>query len=1292
MQANPMAASAPVPKPWSERQREALQTFVRQAALRAQKEAEIQARFLQRSKALDQEFHDTQQRLEADFLQSREELAAAFEADQQALLLAYQQQVTQTSDEHYQLKAEAKSRYASAKEELFREFKEARWTTHTLYEADKKVARDDMMLAMRKARGTVERVMASRKEGFLLLRQWGILEGPPEKFAPQLTAGADPFVALDACAKAAAEARNRLYAMRLPRYIRGIWPYLFLAFLWAVATCPAYFIAEWYYWVLATTLTVIPAGLWLRSKLIAWTEERAIAVFEIMHQAVADARGWFAQCVVMARQHYRDRKRQLKKRTRKQLAEHNAMTKGRLNGLRRQRGEEIRALQQKYEPTLFRMRRGHEAKVQADSEHHQTQLAELQSRRDEQLKATAEKHKKLHDENNRRHAEDWTNLAVTWKQTCDLVMRVFHQVDRESAQWFGSWDPAAHPENRGMPWGLRLGTLDFKPQRVPHGIPEDGQMVKPDFSGFTVPALLPFPQRASLLLEARDEGRKEGLRALEAMLLHAWLALPPGKLRCTIIDPVGRGENFAAFMHLADYEPALVNSRIWTEPEHIEERLSDMTSHMETILQKYLRNQFQSLAEYNAQAGEVAEPFRFLVVAHFPINFSPEAAKRLLSLASAGARCGICTFILADMRQPLPQGVTWEDLEKCSTLLTWRNDRYVLEDEDFARFPLALDESPGEAECTRILQEVGARAVKALRVEVPFTSIAPKAEQWWTEDSRAGISVPLGRAGANRLQNLTLGQGTSQHALIAGKTGSGKSTLLHVLIMQLALRYAPDEVELYLIDFKKGVEFKTYASHALPHARVVAVESEREFGLSVLSRLDAELARRGEWYRKFGVNDLAGYRDAAPGNGQAIDHPPMPRVLLVVDEFQEFFVEDDKLAQEASLLLDRLVRQGRAFGMHILLGSQTLGGAYSLARTTIDQMAVRIALQCSEADAHLILSRENTEARLLSRPGEAIYNSANGLLEGNNFFQIVWLNDDQRDELLTGLTNLSNRRGVKRAEPLIVFEGNVAADMRSNPRLLPGSAPEGAKTSWSAWLGDAVAIKDPTRAIFRRQSGSNLILIGQQEEAALAIFTAAALSLAAGQSDLEPMSMIFAQAIEGPGEEIVNLLPEAAPVTLTPQRDLPALLNAWCEELEKRNQGLSKSTPRFLFIYGLQRLRDVRKPDDDFGFSKNGEEQNPYRQLVRLLREGPPVGMFTIAWCDTVANVQRYFDRQTLREFEMRVVFQMSANDSSTLMDTPAASKLGPQRAIYFTEDQGKLEKFRPYALPPAEWLRGLKM
>src|SRR5439155_13363232 len=123
---------------------------------------------------------------------------------------------------------------------------------------------------------------------------------------------------------------------------------------------------------------------------------------------------------------------------------------------------------------------------------------------------------------------------------------------------------------------------------------------------------------------------------------------------------------------------------------------------------------------------------------------------------------------------------------------------------------------------------------------------------------------------------------------------------------------------------------------------------------------------------------------------------------------------------------------GRAFGIHVLLGSQTLGGAYSLARSTIDQMAVRIALQCSEADGHLILSKENSAARLLSRPGEAIYNDANGLVEGNDLFQVVWLSDDKRDECMKRVHELAQSRGLA-PRPPIVFEGNVPAGLERNP-------------------------------------------------------------------------------------------------------------------------------------------------------------------------------------------------------------------------------------------------------------------
>ena len=92
-----------------------------------------------------------------------------------------------------------------------------------------------------------------------------------------------------------------------------------------------------------------------------------------------------------------------------------------------------------------------------------------------------------------------------------------------------------------------------------------------------------------------------------------------------------------------------------------------------------------------------------------------------------------------------------------------------------------------------------------------------------------------------------------------------------------------------------------------------------------------------------------------------------------------------------------------------------------------------------------------------------------------------------------------------------------------------------------------------------------------------------------------------------------------------------------------------------------------------------------------MLREGPPLGIHTLIWCDSVNNLNRTFDRQGTKEFENRIMFQMSANDSSTLIDSPAAGKLGENRALYFSEEENRIEKFRPYGVPEMDWLEDVQ-
>jgi S-DNA-T family DNA segregation ATPase FtsK/SpoIIIE len=827
---------------------------------------------------------------------------------------------------------------------------------------------------------------------------------------------------------------------------------------------------------------------------------------------------------------------------------------------------------------------------------------------------------------------------------------------------------------------------------------------------FSVPALFAFPGGKSLILKASNNGRSSGAAGIQSLLLRLLASLPPGKLRFTFLDPVGLGQNAAPFMHLADYDEQLVTGKAWSEPQHIEQRLADLTEHMENVIQQYLRNQYATIEDYNTQAGEIAEPYRVLVVFDFPVNFSETAARRLVSIAQNGPRCGVYAIVLMDTDKPLPYGFNSADLEQNAEVIAWQDGRWVWQDEDFKECTLELDAPPPAELFNRIVTAVGEAAKASSKVEVPFERIAPPREQWWRGDSRSGIRVPLGPAGARKVQELALGQGTAQHALVAGKTGSGKSTLLHTLITNLALAYSPDEVELYLIDFKKGVEFKTYATHQLPHARVVAIESEREFGLSVLQGLDAELKRRGDLFRAAGVDNIADYRQKT---GQKL-----PRILLLVDEFQEFFTEDDPISSQASQILDRLVRQGRAFGLHVLLGSQTLAGAYTLARSTIDQMAVRIALQCSEADSRLILADDNPAARLLSRPGEAIYNDANGLVEGNSRFQVAWLPDDRRDDYLAQVVELARQRNYRPPRPQIVFEGNAPAEVEKNrllQDLLTGSpllAGEGpgvrSPRRVLAWLGDPIAIRDPIAAAFRRQSGSNLLIVGQNDEAALGMMTVALISLAvqlpspnagrgAGGEGVTFYVLDFG-AVDAPyaglWDQLAGILPH--PVKVGRRRQLPEFIAELAAEVQQRLDNEQPGAPaRYLFLYGLQRARDLRQEEMGFGgFGGFGEEPtapNPAQQFATILREGPDLGIHTLVWCDTMTNLNRSLDRRALREFAMRVAFQMSAEDSANLLDSPLASKLGPYRALFYDEEEGRLEKFRPYGLPSEGWLHQVK-
>lgn len=235
-------------------------------------------------------------------------------------------------------------------------------------------------------------------------------------------------------------------------------------------------------------------------------------------------------------------------------------------------------------------------------------------------------------------------------------------------------------------------------------------------------------------------------------------------------------------------------------------------------------------------------------------------------------------------------------------------------------------------------------------------------KEFWTESSQFKVSVPVGWDINHKEVCFEIGN-AQNHTLICDHSGSGKSNFLHVLIQNLAFYYDPDEVQLFLLDYKEGVEFNAYTNPSpLEHARLVSVASSVGFGMSFLSWLCDEIKKRSELFKQFNVKDLSDYRK----------HEKMPRLIVVIDEFQVLF--SDKSTQVKGSVeqsLNTLLKKGRSYGVHLVLATQTMRGG-EIDSSIKAQIASRIALPMDAEDSSSVLGDD--AACELVRP-EGIFNN-----------------------------------------------------------------------------------------------------------------------------------------------------------------------------------------------------------------------------------------------------------------------------------------------------------------------------
>ena len=304
-------------------------------------------------------------------------------------------------------------------------------------------------------------------------------------------------------------------------------------------------------------------------------------------------------------------------------------------------------------------------------------------------------------------------------------------------------------------------------------------------AGLRIPWAFPLHDSWYLMHDGPSRATAHGF--VRSMMLRQVLSVAPGEVKFCVFDPVGLGQSAGDLLDLAEYDADLIGGKVWSSSRDLEARLAELSAHIELVIQKYLRTSYQTIDEFNDAAGEVAEPYRMLVLFDFPSGLTAESAARLKSIVENGPRCGVFTLMVVDASVQAPYGVDVAQLPTSMRRLNLQGgfsdnlDGYQLEASfehdvlpERTEVAKRIIDSVGRASVYRTEAAVtfdkvfgmyGNVAARGLRPELGDAAARTKAgdpKTWWRDDSTRGLFAPVGQKGARDV--AVLGFDSSDHA------------------------------------------------------------------------------------------------------------------------------------------------------------------------------------------------------------------------------------------------------------------------------------------------------------------------------------------------------------------------------------------------------------------------------------------------------------------------------------------------------------------------------------------------
>ena len=831
--------------------------------------------------------------------------------------------------------------------------------------------------------------------------------------------------------------------------------------------------------------------------------------------------------------------------------------------------------------------------------------------------------------------------------------------------------PAAFIPFNSFP-SSRMPQLPVVPSYITIGHTDISVSKDTKFSSVSVPFLLPLCHNGAFLFEG-DLGSMGIPNLFQLIMLRLSLSIPLELCKFHMVD-CDYGRSFAHFNSLQN--PKI--QKTLYGPDQVHGLFMEMESVMRNMYSGEM-GKYSNLSDYNSNNTKSAKPYNFIFIDDFPSSCPYQALDQLKAMINNGnaMNAGIYLFINYSATNSHPRELEIDYFrEHCAVIISKANGETSIGLLDI--FESQKHSNIVETNIPDAFDEIAT----LLNLEDEVIGNAPKNEFYkiseneiWAGVSMSEINIPVGITDKGELAIMHFTQKNALNsALVVGSPGFGKSKFLHSLILNAALRYSPDELEMYLLDFS-GVEFDVYARMNLPHAKIIAPESEREFGVNILEEIYNEGIRRERLCRDNAVDNTEALRKK---NNQLT----VPRILVIIDEFQELFQRNDKMSSRAYFCINNIIQKYRKFAINLVLSSQK---AYQVTSDiSIDEIGNRIAFSCHPRDS-ILVGLDNTSLNLPG--GNFIYNDAKGAKNSNINAKTFYIEGDSKENVgdVTKAMNVIQQAAKShtfKQKDTIVYRSKDLPQF--NPSIIKS---EDLPKEIRLYFGQSFAIRNSDIYVpIIGDSNDNVLIIGGETMISQEICMFTMMSAISTYRNKEKATFYVFDFLrtENPLHNYIEAWKglDADIKFVSKSNDIVENLKNILDEIERRKEHYSNDMKDiYIFIYAMELGQPFKAIKGNYGF----EQSEAMRTLGDILREGPLMHVHTVLQIDNYYNLYQAADN-ILWYFNHRIALQMTSSDSNRLIESDAASNLEVDgnewtkyRGYYYNQSKNSLTKFRPY-------------